>query len=61
MDKEGISGKYIMPYLDRSNLTSIPIRRETRDRLKSLGKMNETYSDFIERLLDLYEKDSKKK
>jgi hypothetical protein len=37
--------------------TSIPIRRVTRERLRSLGRMNETYSDFIERLLDIYEKE----
>lgn len=41
--------------------TSIPIRKRTRDRMRSLGRMNETYSDFIERLLDMYEKDGKKR
>jgi hypothetical protein len=40
----------------REELTTIPIRKATRDKLKELGKMSETYSDFIERLLDVYVK-----
>ncbi|MCK4477801.1 hypothetical protein KAU88_04660 [Candidatus Bathyarchaeota archaeon] len=33
-------------------LTSIKIRKETRDALKSVGKKSETYDDIINRLLD---------
>jgi hypothetical protein len=43
----------------KEEITTIPIRKTTRDRLKELGKMNETYSDFIDRLLNVYEKESK--
>ncbi|MCK4477408.1 hypothetical protein KAU88_02630 [Candidatus Bathyarchaeota archaeon] len=33
-------------------LTSIKIRKETRDVLKSVGKKGETYDSIINRLLD---------
>lgn len=33
-------------------LTSIKIRKETRDVLKSVGKKGETYDDIINKLLD---------
>lgn len=33
-------------------LTSIKIKKETRDVLKSVGKKGETYDDIINRLLD---------
>ncbi len=45
----------------KDTITNIQIRKSTRDRLGELGKLNETYSDFIDRLLDMYEKDLKKK
>jgi hypothetical protein len=45
----------------KDNITTIQIRRTTRERLGELGKLNETYSDFIDRLLDLYEKQKEKK
>ncbi len=35
-----------------NELTSIKIKRETRDVLKSLGKKGETYDDIVNRLLD---------
>ena len=35
-----------------SALTTIPLRRETRDRLKQLGKKGETYEVVIVRLLE---------
>lgn len=35
--------------------TTIPIHKDVRDRLKRFGTKGETYSDTIERLLDLYE------
>ncbi|MEW6221737.1 MAG: hypothetical protein AB1476_00230 [Candidatus Hadarchaeota archaeon] len=36
----------------KSKLTLIPIRPETRKRLKSLGRMDETYDDVINRLIE---------
>jgi hypothetical protein len=33
-------------------LTSIKLKKETRDVLKSVGKKGETYDDIINRLLD---------
>ncbi len=33
-------------------LTSIKVKKETRDVLKSIGKKGETYDDIINRLLD---------
>ncbi|MDH5448745.1 MAG: hypothetical protein OEY24_04950 [Candidatus Bathyarchaeota archaeon] len=33
-------------------LTSIKIKKSTRDVLKSVGKKSETYDDIINRLLD---------
>ena len=36
----------------REELTSIKIKKETRDVLKSVGKKGETYDDIINRLLD---------
>jgi len=35
-----------------SALTTIPLRRETRDRLKELGKKGETYDDVVVRILE---------
>ena len=35
-----------------SALTTIPLRRETRDRLKELGKKGETYDDVVLRILE---------
>lgn len=44
----------------RQEITTIPIRKATRDRLRELGRMNDTYDDLIERLMDVYEKGGKK-
>ena len=33
-------------------LTTIKVKKETRDVLKSVGKKGETYDDIINRLLD---------
>lgn len=33
-------------------MTSIKVKKETRDVLKSIGKKGETYDDIINRLLD---------
>ena len=45
---------------EKDELTTIPIKKGIRDRMKELGRMNETYSDFIERLLDVYEKEKER-
>jgi hypothetical protein len=34
-------------------LTTIPLRKATRDRLKQLGGKGETYDDILNRLIDL--------
>jgi hypothetical protein len=33
--------------------TTIPVERETRDRLRSLGKKGETYDEVLKRLMSL--------
>ena len=36
--------------------TSIEIRQSTKDRLKDLGKKEDTYDDIVQLLLQAYEK-----
>jgi hypothetical protein len=36
--------------------TSIEIRQSTKDRLKDLGKKEDTYDDIVQCLLQVYEK-----
>jgi predicted CopG family antitoxin len=36
----------------KNKLTLIPVRPETREKLKSLGRMGETYDDVINRLIE---------
>jgi hypothetical protein len=36
----------------KSKLTLIPVRPETRKKLKSLGRMDETYDDVINSLIE---------
>jgi len=38
------------------DIATIQIRKKTRQRLGKSGSMNETYDDFINRLLDYWEK-----
>lgn len=33
--------------------TTIPVERETRDRLRALGKKGETYNEILKRLMSL--------
>ena len=35
-----------------ASLTTIPLRRPTRDRLKELGKKGETYDEVVNRLME---------
>jgi len=42
-------------------MTSIQVRVETKDRLKTLGIMGDTYDDIVQRLLDRLGKKSLKK
>jgi hypothetical protein len=37
------------------DIATIQIRKSTRQRLGKLGSMNETYDDFINRILDHWE------
>lgn len=37
------------------DLTTIPLRKSTRDKLKRVGRKHETYDDLILRLVDLQE------
>jgi len=41
-----------MNYMSEEKLTTIKIKQQTRDALKSVGKKGETYDDIINRLLD---------
>lgn len=41
-------------------ITTITIRKETREKLKELGKKGETYDDILNRLIQFYQrKDTK--
>jgi hypothetical protein len=37
-------------------MTTIPLRKRTRDLLKDIGKKSETYDDIILRLIELLKK-----
>lgn len=37
-------------------MTTIPLKKGTRDLLKEVGKKNETYDDLILRLIDVLKK-----
>ena len=39
-----------------NKLVTLKIKPETRERLKRLATKAETYDDFLNRLMDLYEK-----
>jgi ClpP class serine protease len=47
-DKDKNKGK-------NKDIATIQIRKNTRERLGKLGSMNETYDDFIKRILDHWE------
>jgi predicted CopG family antitoxin len=36
------------------NITTIQVRKETRERLLEIGRKKETYDDLINRLIDFY-------
>lgn len=36
------------------DLTTIPLKKETRDRLRALGKKAESYDTLLHRLMDVY-------
>jgi hypothetical protein len=38
--------------------TSIEIKQSTKDRLKNLGKKEDTFDDIVQRLLQAYEKEA---
>jgi len=37
-----------------TNITTVKVKRETRDRLVELGNKKETYDQIINRLIDFY-------
>ncbi len=37
-----------------SSITTIQVKKSTRDRLVEIGKKKETYDDIINRLIDFY-------
>lgn len=37
------------------DLTTIPLTKPTRDRLRAVGRKGETYDELVTRLLDQYE------
>lgn len=38
-----------------ADVTTIPLSKPTRDRLRAAGKKGETYDALLNRLLDIYE------
>jgi predicted CopG family antitoxin len=38
------------------DMTTIPVRKETRDLLKEVGKKSETYDDVVLRLIEFLKK-----
>lgn len=36
------------------DITTIPLSKRTRDRLRGLGKKGETYDELLNRLMDVY-------
>jgi hypothetical protein len=43
------------------HITSLKVRKATRDRLGKLGNKTETYDDVLNRLMDFYEKNGKRR
>jgi hypothetical protein len=43
------------------DITSLKVRKATRDRLGKLGNKTETYDDLLNRLMDSYEKNTKQR
>ena len=39
---------------DADPITTIPLRRGTRDRLRALGKKGESYDQLLQRMMDVY-------
>lgn len=39
-----------------SAVTSLRVRRQTRDRLSEIGSKDETFDEIVERLIDFYKK-----
>jgi len=43
------------------HITSLKVRKATRDRLAKLGNKTETYDDLLNRLMDSYSKTNRRK
>lgn len=39
-----------------ADLTTIPLKKATRDRLRNLGRKGESYDDLLHRLMDAFER-----
>lgn len=40
---------------ENAEITTIPLRKETRDRLRAAGRKGESYDTLLNRLLDAHE------
>jgi len=47
--------------MTKESITTIQISKETRDKLKELGKKGDTYDEIVKRLLKLAESRTEKK
>jgi hypothetical protein len=43
------------------DITTVKVRKATRDRLAKLGSKTETFDDIINRLLDFFERDGRRR
>jgi len=43
------------------NITTLKVKKVTRDRLAKIGNKTETFDDIIQRLIDFYKKNSGRK
>lgn len=42
------------------NITTLKIRKETREQLAEIGTKKETYDDIIQRLMEFYKKNNRR-
>ena len=50
-----------MPRTEKSQFTTIGVRKDTRDRLKKFGTKGELYDDILNRLMDMCESQMKER
>ena len=49
-----MAGEAADPDASADPITTIPLRRGTRDRLRALGKKGESYDQLLQRMMDVY-------